>query len=177
MRAKHKTATNTDTKDEQKKKKLISNRMYGLGNTRPKCARPLATPAILKCNNKNFARFSVVNVFLVLFRVFVCGPALPASARPHLCRSADSFSFMHNCCTYWQLVYLNVTQTGALHKYVCICVCVCADVVVVCMCLSLLRKVPFKRKYRHCSKLSPTAKQRMKDECEGERERERQVEG
>lgn len=35
--------------------------------------------------------------------------------------SADSFSFMHNGCTYWQLVYLNVSQEAVL---VCVGVCV-----------------------------------------------------
>lgn len=75
--AKHKTATNTDTKDEKKKtdfQSYVWARQYT-----PQMCTPLATPAILKCNNKNFARFSVVNVFLVLFRVCVARHGL---ARP-----------------------------------------------------------------------------------------------
>lgn len=45
---------------------------------------------------------------------------------------ADSFSFMHVDCTNWQLVSLDVSQPG-----------------IACVFLSLLRKVPFKLKYRH----------------------------
>lgn len=131
---KQKTATNRETKDRNKKKQ-ISNRMYGLTNT-PQMCTPL--PRLPFSN--------AITKILLVFRLWMCFWFC------FVCRSADSFSFMHNCCTYWQLVYLNVTQPGALHDRASMCVCSGS-----CMCLSLLRKVPFKRKYRHCLKLSPVA--------------------
>lgn len=117
---------------------MVSNRMDGLGNTPQMCTPAPATPAIFKCNNKNLLVLGFSMFFLSVYEDY--GTGLPESTA-----CADSFSFMHNGCTYWQLVYLNVSQEAALHMCVCAIVCI-----VMCVRLSLLRKVPFKHKYRHC---------------------------
>lgn len=88
---------------------MLSNRMYGLSNTPQMCTPALATPAIFKCNNKNLLVLGFSMFFLSVYG------GLAGSTG-----SADSFSFMHNGCTYWQLVYLNVSQEAALPMCVCV---------------------------------------------------------
>lgn len=71
----------------------------------------LATPAIFKCNKKNFARFwfSMLFVFFFFFVPQTIRQQPPSPVSQPVC-CADSFSFMHVDCTNWQLVSLDVSQ-------------------------------------------------------------------